>query len=94
MMTAIDFAIAQLLQWARDEDANRLAGGWGGRAAVRAALWRKCAHELAGCAGEPAAAREVLCRYAVTARDEAATRLNTLAATLAHEGRRAPGSGT
>ena len=94
MTTAIDFAMAQLLQWARDEDANRLAGGWGGRAAVRAARWRKCAHELAGCAGELAAAREVLCRYAVTARDDTATRLNTLAATLAHEARRAPGSST
>ena len=94
MTTAIDFAIAQLRQWARDEDAHRLAGGWGGRAAVLAARWRKCAHELADCAGEPAAAREVLCRYAVTARDEAATRLNTLAATLAHAGRRAPGPST
>ncbi|MSQ69637.1 MAG: hypothetical protein EXR83_15910 [Gammaproteobacteria bacterium] len=86
MTTATDFAIAQLRQWAHAEDPRRRDGGWGGRAAVRAALWRKCAHELAGCGGEPAAAREVLCRYAVTARDDVALRLNALAATLGHAG--------
>ena len=80
MFPTLHAAVAQLQDWARQEDAARLPGG-GGRAASRAALLRKCAFELARCP-DLNAGREVLCRYAVQARDDLAGRLHLLAAVL------------
>lgn len=82
MNALIQQAIVQLHRWAREEDARRRDERFDGRAAPRAALLRKCAQELVQCQDNLADAREVLCRYAVTGRDESAARLNALAASL------------
>ncbi len=81
MFPTLHAAVAQLQDWARQEDAARLPGGAGGRAASRAALLRKCALELARCP-DLTAGREVLCRYAALSRDDLAARLHLLAAVL------------